>query len=228
MARIVTGGFTTFRLDLHLDPQTLDLYGIADYLKTPGYTGANWKAEVDSSGRWGFGAGGIDTTYRTSITFDGASLNGLVVNDTGAGGTPNLQLWKKNGATVASLDYTGALLVYGSGAYGYTTGSGGTVTQATSKTTGVTLNKTNGQITMNGAALGATTRVAFLFTNSKITAPDELSVWVASGVASGTTYRVWVGAVSAGAATIVLENYSGGSLSEAVVLGFAVRKAATS
>ena len=33
--------------------------------------------------------------------------------------------------------------------------TGGTVTQASNKSTGVTLNAESGQITMNGAALGA-------------------------------------------------------------------------
>jgi hypothetical protein len=38
---------------------------------------------------------------------------------------------------------------------GYVTGDGGAVTQSTSKSTGVTLSKKCGQITLNGAALAA-------------------------------------------------------------------------
>lgn len=132
-----------------------------------------------------------------------------------------------NATLQARLSATGDLTVVGAGLLGYGTGSGGTVTQATSKTTGVTLNKSNGQIVMNNAALGATSRASFLFTNSTIGATDVLNVSIAGGVASGVTYRCWVGATSAGAATIVLENYSGGSLSEAVQINFAVIKAVT-
>lgn len=55
MARIVTGGFTTFRLDTHLDAMTLDLYGVADYFKTPAYTGASWKVQIAADGKVGFG-----------------------------------------------------------------------------------------------------------------------------------------------------------------------------
>ena len=45
--------------------------------------------------------------------------------------------------------------VYGSSEIGYSSAAQGTVTQATSKSTGVTLNKSMGKITMNAASLGA-------------------------------------------------------------------------
>ena len=50
--------------------------------------------------------------------------------------------------------------------------TGGTVTQATNKTTGVTLNTESGQITMNNAALGAAGEASFTVTNDKIAATD--------------------------------------------------------
>lgn len=46
-------------------------------------------------------------------------------------------------------------VVDGTGGIGYQTGSGGTVTQATSKSTAVTLNKLSGRITLNAEALAA-------------------------------------------------------------------------
>jgi hypothetical protein len=49
---------------------------------------------------------------------------------------------------------------------------GGTVTQATNKSTGVTLNTESGQITMNNAALADAAEVSFTVTNSKIAATD--------------------------------------------------------
>lgn len=109
---------------------------------------------------------------------------------------------------------------------GYATGAGSTVTQLTSKSTGVTLNTICGQITMNGAALGATTSVAFTFTNSTIEATDVVIVNLASGN-SANSYFVSVDAVSAGSCSISLRNYTAGSLSEAVVLNFAVIKSVT-
>ncbi len=52
--------------------------------------------------------------------------------------------------------------------------TGGTVTQATNKTTGVTLNAASGQITMNGASLAGGAEATFTVTNSEIAATD---VW---------------------------------------------------
>ena len=110
---------------------------------------------------------------------------------------------------------------------GYATGTGGTVTQATSKSTGVTLNKTNGSITLNAAALAASTSVAFTLTNSTIAATDVVNVTIRSGATSGA-YVITVQATAAGSCSIMVRNVSAGSLSEALVLNFAVLKAVTS
>lgn len=112
---------------------------------------------------------------------------------------------------------------------GYRTGSGsgGTVTQATSKSTGVTLNTACGRITMNAAALAATTKVAFTLTNSLIEAVDIILINIASGN-TASAYKVQVDSVAAGSCVIVLHNESLGLLSEAVVLNFAILKGAIS
>lgn len=116
---------------------------------------------------------------------------------------------------------------HATGGVGYATGAGGTVTQATSKSTGVTLNTVCGQITMNGAALAASTTVGFTLTNSAIAAADAVFVWIKSG-ATTNSYVTQTGAVSAGSCRIEVRNTSGGSLSEALVLGFMVFKGVTS
>lgn len=105
---------------------------------------------------------------------------------------------------------------------GYSTAAQGSVTQATSKSTGVTLNTSSGQITMNNAALAAATNVAFTLTNSLISANDVLIVNVAGGAATAGTYNVFTSTLAAGSATIVLRNISAGSLSEAVVINYAI------
>jgi len=109
------------------------------------------------------------------------------------------------------------------GQLGYRIGYNGTVpsvTQATSKSTGVTLNNNIGKITMNNAALANATAVKFTVTNSNVTVGDVPSVAIVSGGTSGD-YLVSVGAVATGSFDVVLYNVSGGSLSEAVVIGFA-------
>ena len=112
------------------------------------------------------------------------------------------------------------------GATGYTTGAGGAVTQLTSKATGVTLNKLTGQITMNNAALAATTIVSFTLTNSTIAATDII---IFSHVSGGTIGAYTFNAqAAAGSATINVRNATAGSLSEAIVLGYAVIKGAIS
>jgi hypothetical protein len=113
---------------------------------------------------------------------------------------------------------------YGVGNVGYATGAGGTTTQATSKSTGVTLSKLCGQITMNAAALAAGAAVGFTLTNTQIAATDVVVVNIASG-ATANSYTVTVDAVAAGSCHILLHNISAGSLSEAVVLNVAVIKA---
>jgi hypothetical protein len=127
-----------------------------------------------------------------------------------------------SGADLISATLINGTDIYATDEIGYTAAAQGTVTQATSKSTGVTLNKSAGQITMNNAALAATTNVSFTLTNSMISAKDVIVVNVAGGVASNETYNCWVSGHSAGSCTFVLRNISGGSLSEAVVLNFAV------
>ena len=107
---------------------------------------------------------------------------------------------------------------------GYINGEGGVVTQATSKATGVTLNKRCGQITLNNAVLAALTTASFVLTNSTIGANDLL---VLNHVSVGTFGSYTLnGRAAAGSATIDVRNVSAGSLSEAIVIGYAVIKGA--
>lgn len=105
---------------------------------------------------------------------------------------------------------------------GYASAAQGTVTQATSKSTGVTLNKSAGVITMNNAALGATTSVNFTLTNSAISANDTVILTLSNSGATAGSYTAIVSALTTGSATITVRNITGGSLSEAIVLNFCV------
>ena len=108
-------------------------------------------------------------------------------------------------------------------AFGFLTGEGGAVTQATSKSTGVTLDKRCGAITMNNAALAASTSVSFTLTNSTIAA-DDIIVTNITGAATAGSYTLNVDDIAAGSCRLHLRNVSGGSLGEALVIGFAVIK----
>ncbi len=104
----------------------------------------------------------------------------------------------------------------------YPTGLG-SVTQLTNKSTSVTLNTNAGVITMNNAALLSGVTVGFTVNNSTVGSTDVVIVSIASG-ATANSYRVEVDAVVSQSFHVSLTNYSGGSLSEAVVLNFAVIK----
>jgi hypothetical protein len=123
---------------------------------------------------------------------------------------------------ISGADTLSAVDIYATDEIGYSADAQGTVTQLTDKSTGVTLNKSAGQITMSNATLNATTNVAFTLTNSTISAKDVVIVNVAGGVASNVTYNCWVSGHSAGSCTFVLRNISAGNLSEAVVLNYAI------
>jgi hypothetical protein len=110
--------------------------------------------------------------------------------------------------------------------FGYDTGQGGTVTQATSKATAFTLSKPTGQITLNGAALAADTTVSATWTNTAIAATD---VVVFNHVSGGTLGAYTFNAqCAAGSATLNIRNITPGSLSEAPVIQFNVIKGKTS
>lgn len=111
---------------------------------------------------------------------------------------------------------------YASQEIGYATAAQGAVTQATSKSTGVTLNKSNGQITMNNAALANGASISFTLTNNLISARDVIIVNVAGGATTPGSYTSYVSTIGTGTAVLSLYNISGGSLSEAVVLNYAI------
>jgi hypothetical protein len=170
-------------------------------------------------------------TTTQAITSFSFSLNGAtaVTGDTGSGAlvfatshtlvTPVLGV-----ATGTSLATSGSQLVNGTGKQGYDTGAGGTVTQGagSGKATSVTLNKQCGSITMDGAALAANTTVSFTLTNSTIEAGDILILnHISGGTAGAYTFNPQCGA---GSASISVRNGTAGSLSEAIVIRFAVMK----
>lgn len=110
--------------------------------------------------------------------------------------------------------------MYASQEIGYASGAQTAVTQLTSKSTGVTANTSAGQITMNNASLATVTNVTFTLTNSVLSAKDVLILNTTNGTSGA--YNAFVSSMAAGSATITLRNISSGSLSEAVVINFAI------
>ena len=105
---------------------------------------------------------------------------------------------------------------------GVSAGGGGSVSQLTSKATGVTLSKLSGQITLNGAALAAGAIVSFVMTNTLIATTDVLILNHAQG---GTPGAYLLNAqCAAGSATINIRNETAGSLSEVIGINFVLIK----
>ena len=97
----------------------------------------------------------------------------------------------------------------------------GAVTQATNKSTGVTLSQMQGVITMDDATLNAGVEVAFIVTNTLVELPDTVVVAIQSGGTAGE-YLAHVSTVTNGSFTITLANLSGSNAGDAVILNFAV------
>ena len=110
----------------------------------------------------------------------------------------------------------------GTDGVGYAAGAGGTVTQATSKATGVTLNKICGEITLNSAILNAGVIVSFVVTNSAVAAGDNI---ILNHSAVGTFGSYLLNArPAAGSFTVDVRNTSAANLTEAIVIRFTVIK----
>ena len=129
---------------------------------------------------------------------------------------------KPIGVAYEDQNIIGADNVLSDNQLGYTANAQGSVTQLTDKSTAVTLNKSAGRITMNNAALAATTNVSFTLNNSLISANDVLILTVSGGNATAATYNCFVNSLAAGTASITLRNISAGSLSEAIIVNFAL------
>jgi hypothetical protein len=176
-----------------------------------GGTGVNSLASIDTN---------IGVTAANTIS----SVNGNI-STTGSGNiqttsTGNIQTTSSGNIQTTS---TGNIQATGTGKIGYGTGSGGAVTQITDRTTGVTLDKTNGAITLVSAA-GSATFASFTVTNSTVAATDTVIVNQKSGT---DRYMIHVTNVSAGTFDITFAT-TGDTTTEAPVFNFAVIKAVAS
>lgn len=99
---------------------------------------------------------------------------------------------------------------------------GSTVTQATSRTTGVTLNAKAGQITTDNTSLAAGAEAEFTVTNSEVSAKDVVVANIASGTTAATSV-VFVTAVADGSFKLRLSNLNASTAdTAAAVINFVV------
>jgi hypothetical protein len=129
---------------------------------------------------------------------------------------------KPIGVAYEDQNIIGADVVYATSQLGYTNAGYGTVTQQNNKATGVTLNKTAGTITTANAQMAPGADVAFVVTNSQVSALDTVIVNIASGATATFAYSVAVVTVTDGAFTINLSNVSSNAYTDTLKINFAV------
>lgn len=129
---------------------------------------------------------------------------------------------KSIGIAYSDQNIDGADTLLSDNQLGYTAAAQGSVTQLASKSTAVTLNKSAGRITMNNASLNTATNATFTLNNSLISANDTVILTISGGQATPGSYNVFANALSTGTVSITLRNISGGSLSEAIIINFAI------
>jgi hypothetical protein len=109
---------------------------------------------------------------------------------------------------------------------GYSAGAGGTITQNNSKSDPVTLDKITGEITMNGAQLNGDSTVSFTLNNTTIANTDVIILNQVSDANVGL--YSFNGKCDTGNAKISVHNMTNTNRSDAIVIRFAVIKAAIS
>jgi hypothetical protein len=110
---------------------------------------------------------------------------------------------------------------------GYPTGSGGTITQTTNRSTGVTLDKICGYIQTDTTSLAAEASAVFTVTNATVAIGDVVVVSIRSGSNGGNT-AVNVTTVANGSFAIRVSNNNaaaGTAETGAILINFAVIKA---
>ena len=173
-------------------------------------------------------ADGTDTDIDIDITPKGTGEVNIPKVDIDAGTIDGTAIGSSSVSTVK-----GSTVLATQGA-GYAAGAGGTVTQITSRTTGVTLNQACGEITLVAGSLAGHEADEFTLTNSEIAATDVVIVNIKSGAAAATRkyYTAAVTSVSAGSCTISIGNNDNGTIpatgTDTLVLSFAVIKGVTS
>lgn len=142
----------------------------------------------------------------------------------GVGTAPHtpLEFWVA-GSEKMRIDTLGNVLVTGGVGLGYGAGSGGTVTQLTSKSTAVTLNKPSGEVITHNAALAAGASVVFIINNSLVGTYDTSIV-----VSRNGNYDAKTIVTTNGTIYVKITNVSSISLSESVPINFTVLKGANS
>lgn len=171
---------------------------------------------------WTLGAFAMNSTAYIGFA-SGSALGGGTIDTRFIRGAAGRFDITDNSANLRDMRLRSLIAADAASTIGYATGAGGAVTQIISRTTGVTLNKSTGAITLFTAA-GSATAATFTVTNSQVAATDTISLSVKSGT---NKYLAFVTAVGAGTFDITFYT-TGGTSSDAPAINFNVIKGANS
>lgn len=187
-------------------------------LGNPNVTEGNFQIAIEQLRESVIGSGKTYDSANTYMAYDTCIYNGLIYYskiNSNTGNTPSVGVnWGLIGDLFNLLITNGTVLGYG-------TGSGGTVTQLTSKSTAVTLNKPSGTITISNSTLNAGASVVFMLYNSLCLHGDICVITSSNGDYSVTSV------VQNGQMYIKLTNTTASSLSDTFVIMYALIKGAT-
>lgn len=142
--------------------------------------------------------------------------------NTNAAGAMQLDDGGPDGATLTS----GVTSSSSSSGIGYATGAGSTVTQVTSRATGVTINAICGQITTDNSSLAAEASAKFTVTNSAVAEADVIVLSFRDAVALNTDVVVTDTAAGTFELTVINNNVAAGTAETgAIIINFAIIKA---
>ena len=229
-----TGGYAAFQRFSPTGQQAYDFYtinsvevaritGDPSFLSFSTGSSATERMRINSSGAVTIG-NTVDNNTRV-LTFNTVSGGSSSIQSITDGATNQALTFSTTFSTLQErmrIDGNGNVLVTSAAGLGYGTGSGGTVTQATSRTTGVTLSKPTGAITMFSAA-GSVVAATFTVTNTLVAATDTINLNQKSGT---NLYVLLVTAVAAGSFNITFYT-TGGVATDAPVINFAIIKGVT-
>jgi len=167
---------------------------------------------------------------KTTKTFSDMTTNGFAVVSNGSitFNEPRISALDSIPIGATTPDAVTGTNVLSTTTLGFATGAGTLLIQDASgdKTTGITANKSTGQIRLNNTSLAANTNVAFTLTNSTISDTDILIFNMLGGGTIGA-YSFHASPQS-GSAIITVRNITSGALAEAIVFQFAVIQSVTS
>lgn len=161
-------------------------------------------------------------SFDPTLLIDGATGTGDMVLQT----SPTLITPALGVATADSLASAGLVKSSSpSAGVGYATGAGAAITQATNRSTGVTINAVCGAITGDATSLAAGAEAVFTVTNSSVALRDVVVLSVVSGPTANTSVFS-VSRTAAGAFDIKIHNLHASTADTgAPIINFAVIKA---